>query len=285
MKVNSLKHDSPSYPQILKNIPAAPEQLYWAGAALDEWLASPKVAIVGSRKASAYGREVTHKLSSQLAEVGVVIISGLAYGIDAVAHQAALEVGGRTVAVLPTSLDRVYPATHQNLAKQIMTSGGTLISEYGSGSAVFKLNFLARNRIVSGLADLVLITEAAINSGSLHTAQFALTQGKTVMAVPGNITNPGSIGCNNLIKSGALPVTEVGDIFFALNIQPTKRVNQRVFRGSAQEEKILSLIRAGVSSQEELAIATKLSAQSVASALTILEISGHIRPAGNGHWL
>ncbi|MEX1995248.1 MAG: DNA-processing protein DprA [Candidatus Saccharimonadales bacterium] len=285
MNVNSLKHDDSDYPQILKNIPDAPKQLFWTGSPMSEWLDCPKVAIVGSRKASAYGRQVTTEITGQLARTGVIIISGLAYGIDSIAHQVALEAGGRTVAVLPTGLDKIYPAAHQNLARQITDSGGTLISEYAPGSEVFKLNFIARNRIVSGLSDALLITAAAINSGSLHTAQFALAQGKTVMAVPGNITSPGSVGCNNLIKSGAVPVTDVDDVFFTLNIKSTDKIRPKPFRGSGDEEKVLQLIRQGLSAQEDLAQAAGLTGPVVASALTMLEISGYIRPAGGGQWL
>jgi DNA processing protein len=285
MKVNSLKQDHPGYPQILKNIHDAPKELFWVGGPLSQWLSTPKLAVVGSRKVSAYGKELTSKLTDELASAGVTIISGLAYGIDAIAHQAALDAGGRTVAVLPTGLNDIYPAVHKNLARQIIAAGGALVSEYAPGSAVYKGNFIARNRIVSGLADALLITEAAINSGSLHTARFALQQGKTVMAVPGNITSPGSVGCNNLIKSGAVPVTEADDVFFALNIKPSARTSTKVFRGSAQEELILRLIKEGTYAQEELAVAAKLSGPAVAGALTMLEISGHIKAAGGGNWL
>jgi DNA processing protein len=159
-----------------------------------------------------------------------------------------------------------------------------LISEYPANTNVFKTNFVARNRIISGLADGILITEDTVNSGSLHTARFALEQGKTVMAVPGNINSPTSEGCNNLIKSGAIPITNVDDIFFAMNWQGSTMKAEKIFRGSAQEELILSLIKEGIRSQEELALVSRLDSPSVASALTMLEIAGVVRPEGAGNW-
>lgn len=281
--VNILKLNDPSYPQILKTIPSAPKQLFWLGSEPSRWLTKPRVAIVGSRKASPYGRQVTHKLAGDLAGAGVVIISGLAFGIDAIAHQATLEAGGITTAVLPTSLDQIYPTSHLQLARQITEQGGTLISEYPKGSEAYKVNFVARNRIVSGLADILLITEAAANSGTMHTARFALEQGKTVMVVPGNITHPGSIGCNNLIKSGAIPVTETNDIFFELGIK-TEETARRPFRGSEKEQAVLTLIKQGIADQEELALATKLDGATIGSVLTMLEINGYIKALGGGNW-
>lgn len=282
--VKTLTLSSSSYPEILKYIPEPPKQLFVLGAEPDEWLNKPKVAVVGSRRASAYGRQVTERLVSELAGSRVVIISGLALGIDSIAHQAALGVGGQTIAVLPTSLDNIYPATHSNLAQNILDKSGALISEYLPGSIPYKLNFIARNRIVSGLADILLITEAAINSGTLHTARFALEQGKTVMVVPGNITSPGSEGCNNLIKSGAVPVTDAGDVFFGLGISPKQATKSRKFSGSPEQIAILELIASGMHSQEELALASKLDAASLSSSLTMLEIAGAARSLGGGNW-
>lgn len=283
-KVNTLKLSGPDYPALLKNIPDAPHQLFYQGAPPQKWLESPKVAVVGSRKISSYGKIVTDDITSQLARAGMTIISGLAYGVDAAAHTAALDTGGITVAVLPTSLDKIYPAAHHNLAKRILERGGTLITEYPAGSDALLVNFLARNRIVSGLSDAVLITEAAANSGTLHTANFALNQGKTVMAIPGNITSPTSVGCNNLIKNGAVPVTAVDDIFFALNLKPISSA-PKVFRGSPDEEMIFNLIAQGAKSQEELALESSLTSAALNTALTTLEISGHVRNIGNGRWI
>ncbi|HVO86835.1 MAG TPA: DNA-processing protein DprA [Candidatus Binatia bacterium] len=284
MKVNSLKRDSPDFPEPLLQIDRAPQQIYYLGHNPRQWLDRPKLAVVGSRKASAYGLDVTDKLVTKLAAKGVVIISGLAYGIDAAAHRAALAAGGTTVAILPTSLDNIYPASHTNLSRQIIENG-SLISEYSASDVVHKSNFTERNRIVSGLADAVLITEAAARSGTLSTARFALAQGKTVMAVPGNITSFGSQGCNTLIKSGALPVTEVSDVFFELGIKPSTAKNTPSFRGTEQEEIVLQLIASGTADQEELALKSGLDGQSISTILITLELGGHIKPAGGGQWL
>ncbi|MBI1952382.1 DNA-protecting protein DprA [Candidatus Saccharibacteria bacterium] len=283
MRVNRLKRDDPDFPDILRQIPSPPKDLFWAGTHPNEFLDKPRVAIVGSRKVSGYGRAVTEQLASELARAKVVIISGLALGVDSIAHQSTLNAGGLTIAVLPTSLDQIYPASHLNLARQIVDSGGCLISEYPLKTEAYKTNFIARNRLVSGLADVLLITEAAKNSGTMHTAGFALEQGRTVMAVPGNINSPGSEGCNNLIKSGALPATNADDIFFALRIDPKTPKQTKIFRGSDNEQKILGFIRRGMNDTEDLAKAAKLGGPDLSAALTMLEINGYIRAEG-GNW-
>jgi DNA processing protein len=235
--VNSLKLNDPCYPEVLKHITKPPKLLFWTGENPQNWLDIPKVAIVGSRKISPYGSSVTVKLATELSEAGIAVISGLAFGVDAAAHFAAVDAGGLAIAVLPTSLDNIQPVSNQHLARKIIESGGTLISEYSNTSSITKANFIERNRIVSGLCDVLLITEAAVNSGSLHTARYALEQGKTVLAVPGNITSPTSEGTNNLIKSGAIPVTNTDDVFFALKVNPAKLRQKRVFRGTPEGRK------------------------------------------------
>lgn len=282
-KVNNLKLDDPDYPDVLRHIYSPPKELFYLGTAPKDFINMPRVAIVGSRKATAYGRQVTEKLASELAKAGVVIISGLALGIDAYAARAALAVGGCTVAVLPTPVDRIYPALHQSLARQIIESGGALISEYPPGTDIYKENFIARNRIVSGLADVLVITEAAINSGSLHTARFALEQGKTVMAVPGNINSPSSEGCNQLIKSGASVVTGVDDIFLALGINPKKVASKKIFKGTPDEQLVYKTIKKGAIDQDQLAIKTGLDSQALNTALIMLEINDYIS-ATSSQW-
>lgn len=286
VKVNTLTLTDPSYPDILRNISQPPEQLYWAGSAPKDWISQPRVAIVGSRKISSYGHSVTQKISNELARRGVVIISGLALGVDSVAHQTALDEGGCTVAVLPTPLDDIYPPSHLNLARQILHSGGTLISEFPPGVEIFRTNFITRNRIVSGLAEILLITEAAVNSGTLHTARFALDQGKTVMAIPGNINQSGSEGCNNLIKSGAVPVTDVNDVLFALGL-PVERTTSSLKLNmlSGNQKKLYELIASGLADQEELAMASRLDAAQLGTTLTSLELTGLVRPEGAGRWV
>jgi DNA processing protein len=284
MIVNTLKVRGDGFPELLLHVDPRVDRIFWSGRHPSAWLNSPKVSIVGSRKISAYGKRVTDKVATELAKAGVVIISGLAYGVDITAHKAALAVGGVTVAVLPSSLDSIYPAAHYNIANQIIENG-TLISEYDQGEGIaFKSNFIARNRIVSGLADVLVITEAAVNSGSLHTARFAIEQGKTVMVVPGNITSPTSEGCNNLIKSGALPLTDVSDVFFALKISPEKKKKAIKFTGTQEEKLIFELIKQGVCAQDELALVTDSTSAALSSTLTMLEIYGYIRPLGSGNW-
>jgi len=283
MKVNTLKLKSDFYPDILSHIPTPPQQLYWQGAAPAALLARPRVAIVGSRKATPYGRQITEEIASGLARRGIVVISGLAFGIDSIAHRATLSAGGLTVAVLPSSLNNIYPASHAQLASEILQKGGALVSEYAPGAEAFKVNFIARNRIVSGLADVLLITEAAAASGTMHTARFALEQGKTIMAVPGNINSPLSEGCNNLIKAGAIPITKIEDILFALKIDPEVG-HKKIFRGNEQEKLIYDLIGRGITNIEELAISSRLEGGELSVILTMLEISGFIKPLGAGSW-
>ncbi len=285
MRVNNLKLNDRGYPECLKFISSPPKQLFYRGQNPDAWLAKPRLAVVGSRKVSAYGREVTSTLVREASRADIVIISGLALGIDSIAHEACLAENGITVAVLPGPVDKIYPSSHLNLANRILNLGGTLMSEYAKDAQIFKQNFVVRSRIISGLADALLVTEAAIRGGSLHTAKFALEQGKTVLAVPGNITSENSAGTNNLIKSGAIPVTDITDILLAMGINPEQTKTQRTFRGSTEEEKILKMIRSGIGSQETLVSKSGLSAAEINTILTLLEIGGFIKPMGGGNWL
>ncbi len=282
MIVNTLKLTFKELPVGLQQIDKPPEQIFYIGS-LETALGQPTVAVVGSRKPTAYGRQVTEQLVSALAKRGVTIISGLAYGIDALAHQTTLANGGRTVAVLPVNLDRIYPVAHNQLADRIVAGGGALMSEYPSGSLTRLHHFIERNRLISGLAQVIVIPEATAKSGSLSTARFGLDQGKTMMAVPGNITSAVSEGCNQLIKSGATPITGVSDILRELNIADGP-AGQIVFRGTPAEERIYKLILGGLADQEMLIGQSGLEAAAVNSVLTSLEIGGYIRPDGGGRW-
>ncbi|HSX42478.1 MAG TPA: DNA-processing protein DprA [Candidatus Saccharimonadales bacterium] len=285
MDVKKLTVDDSAYPSPLRELADAPDTLFYRGADPAGWIGQPRVAIVGSRAVSAYGKSVTAKLARELAERGVVIISGLALGVDGIAHEACLEAGGTTVAVLANGLDRIYPATHTRLAQRILDQGGTIMSEYAAGMPGFKWNFIARNRIVASLAQALLITEAAEKSGTLHTAKFALEQGREVLAVPGNITSPGSAGANNLIKSGAAPVTSVEDIVYALGLTTAHAQEQPRAKGSNPEEQsLLDLLAKGISDGHDLLIRSQLAASAFSQALTMLEISGKVRALGNNHW-
>ncbi len=284
MKVNTLTLTPGDYPEGLSRILSPPKRLYWRGIPWEQIADRPKVTIVGTRKVTPYGKKITEGLATKLARTGVVIISGLAFGVDFCAHRAALEAGGCTIAVLPSPINKVVPATHSFLAERIVTSEGALVSEFSPESTIHRGNFVTRNRIMSALADVVIIPEATKKSGSLHTARFALEQGKTVMAVPGNVDAQTSEGCNNLIKSGAVPVTGVGDIFFALGIEPEKTNAAEVFSGTIEQQKLMELIASGIETQEELALASRLSGPQFSATLTELELQGYIRPLGAGNW-
>jgi DNA processing protein len=286
MEINSHKHDDAGYPDALRQLPQPPEQVYYAGEPLEAWVDEPKIAIVGSRKVTAYGRTVTNQLAAELARAGVTIISGLALGVDSIALSAALEAGGRTVAVLPGSVESIYPRSHKHLADQILATGGTLLSEYTGAGTPHKHQFIARNRLVAALSDAVLITEAALKSGTMHTVRFALEQGKTIFAVPGNITSAMSEGCNNLIKSGAIPVTGVNDILDAMEWQVLRNADTapRAASSVPEEQLLLSLMQQGISDGAELLKRSGLSAAEYNQHLTMLEITGLIKPLGNDQW-
>lgn len=269
-------------PERIRTIATPPKQLYTEGDLL-ALLDMPTVAIVGSRKVSPYGREITKRLATELAEQGVGIISGLAFGVDSIAHQAALEAGGKTIAVLPSPLEAVYPTSHRELARRIVERGGALVSEYGPGSQVYKGNFVARNRLIAGLADATLITEAALKSGSLHTARFALEDGREVLAVPGNITSDTSEGTNNLLKRGATPVTSVDDILFSLGIDHTATKTAPMGSNEA-EQAILDLLSQGIHDGTELQIKSGLAIEQFNQHLTMLEINGQVRSLGANQW-
>ncbi|HSX35483.1 MAG TPA: DNA-processing protein DprA [Patescibacteria group bacterium] len=271
-------------PKRLRNISQPPKTLFVRGAALEELLERPCVTIVGSRKISAYGKAVTAMLAGELARRGVVIISGLALGVDSIAHRAALDAGGLTIAVLPAGLDRVYPAGHRALAEQIAAQGGALVTECPPLSNIYKGSFIARNRISAGLGDALLITEAAVKSGTLHTANFALEQGRPVLAVPGNITSPTSGGTNNLIKSGATPVTGVDDILHILGLSAGQHAKQAPRSSDPHEQALLDLLVAGVSNGAELLAQSQLAVSLFNQTLTMLEIRGQIRALGGNHW-
>lgn len=193
-------------------------------------LARPKsLAIVGTRKPTAYGREIAYNLAYAAARQGVVVISGLAYGIDSIAHRGALDAGGVTVAVLGTPIDQIYPRAHLGLAEEIIEKSGCILSELAPGAKFYaKACFLQRNRLISGLADVVVIPEAAERSGSLNTAAHALEQGREIFAVPGDITRPMSAGCNRLIRQGAMPYLGVEDVLEVLF--PERIVSKKVVK-------------------------------------------------------
>lgn len=206
--------DHPSYPELLRNTADAPALLYAKGDLAS--LRRPTLAIVGSRKASQQALRQTRELAAKLAERGFAIISGLAMGIDAAAHNGALEAGGVTIAVSATEPESVYPKRHRQLAQSIVNNGGLIVTEYPLGAPTLKWYFPRRNRIISGLCSGVLVAEASLPSGSLTTATHAINQGREVMAIPGSISNPGVKGCHWLIKQGAALVECEEDVLDTL---------------------------------------------------------------------
>lgn len=282
MKINRATPSNQPFLRPLANISKAPEYIFFRGSLPERRL--PSVAIVGTRKPTGYGREVTYTLTADLARRGVLIISGLALGTDGIAHRACLEAGGTTLAVLANSVDQVYPRTHFALAEQIITQGGALLSEYEPPTDLRAYQLLARNRIVSGLADAIVITEAAERSGTLSTAAHALEQGKEVFVVPGNITSPMSAGCNKLLKQGAHVATCAEDILEV--IAPELLIAQTALPlGSTPlETTILELIHSGVRDGDELQQRSGAAVTDLNLSLTMLELAGSIRSLGGNQW-
>jgi len=271
-------------PKRLRDIKSPPKQLCYLGD-LPAILSRPILAVVGTRKITPYGEAVINKLIAPIASRGVVIVSGLALGTDAQAHKTALESGGTALAILPTSLDNILPRTNLRLARDIIETGGALMSEYQNKAKVNRANFVARNRLVSGIADAVLIIEASAgsHSGTMHTAAYAKEQSKIILAVPGPITSQASSGPNLLIKQGAVTVTEPEDILSVLGIDNHQEELFAV-EGNEEEQIILGLLQNGVSTGHELQKQSKLEAAEFQQAITMLELSGRIKSLGNNQW-
>ena len=287
MEINRIRPDEHIFTQRLASIANPPKSLCFMGTLPTN--GAPVVAIVGSRKPSAYGREVTEQLAGDLTKAGCIIVSGLALGIDGIAQRAALEAGGTVIGVIPNELPDISPQTNYKLAMNIIENGGAILSEWkkGDGKIVNRWSFLERNRLVSGLADAVIITEAAERSGTLNTAAHALSQGRDVFAVPGNITSPLSAGCNALLKQGAYPATEAKDILQIIAPEQLKKPdqNQLPLGSSPEETIIINLIASGVRSGDQLQQQSGLSASNFSTALTMLEINGVIKPLGANNWM
>ena len=267
-----------NYPKFLKKIKNAPAVIYYRG----ELNPSEQCfAIVGTRMFSPYGKQVALEIAGDLAEAGLIIVSGLAPGIDTFAHQAAVERGKRTIAVLGTGLDEksIYPQSNLKLAEKILETGGALISEYPPGTRGSKFTFPSRNRIISGLSLGVLVVEAKQKSGALITANYGFEQNRKVFAVPGPIHSSNSRGCHYLIKKGAKLVENANDILKELNL-PLKELSSFYEGENEDENLILNVLREEVLDIDKIIEKTKLSAAKVASTLAILEIKGKVRNLG-----
>ncbi len=273
--------NDPTYPLLLRKVPDAPPILYVRGTLTEADERS--LSIVGTRKASPYGRDSAYHFGRKLAEQGVTIISGLAQGIDTAAHRGALDAGGRTIAVLGCGIDRIYPTSNSKLANEIIQQGA-IISEFPIGVAPEARNFPRRNRIVSGLALGVLVAEAPEKSGSLITASAAAEQGREVFAVPGNIFNPSSAGANRLIQDGAKLVMHVNDILDELNMahqaEHVRVIAERIAPANDNEHRLLDLLSADPIHVDDLVRLSGIQIATVSSTLTILELKGLARAVG-----
>jgi DNA processing protein len=270
--VRRLRRRDPEYPVLLAAIHDPPSEVFVRGSGELADLSRPAVAIVGARACSAYGRSVARSLARELAAAGVVVVSGMARGIDGDAHRGALDAGGITVAVLGCGVDRDYPAAHAELARRICERG-LVVSEYEPGIEPAPWRFPARNRIIAGLCQATVVVEARERSGALITADFALEEGRDVLAVPGEITSALSGGTNALLRLGAVPVTCARDILEVFGFSPMVRKEAAV--GPAAQE-LLSRLRDGALTVDELVRSAGIDPARVSAALVELELANLI---------
>jgi DNA processing protein len=274
----ALTLDDPDYPALLHEIPDAPPVIYVKGTLLDvdQWA----VAFVGTRGATVYGRDMTYRLVTALVHAGITIVSGMALGIDATSHKAALDAGGRTLAVLGCGIDVIYPPEHRHLAEDI-SANGALITEFPPGTQPISRNFPVRNRTISGLALGVVVVEAPANSGALLTADLAAEQGRDVFAVPGNVTARTSAGTNRLIQTGAKLVISAEDILDELNLTratvETRAQVQEVAPANSTEAALAEHLSDEPIHIDDLCQFTGLPITQVSSTLALMELKGMVR--------
>ena len=297
MKINQISPQENKFTEVLSNIAVKPKMLYFYGKMPENVVLAAKnvhqrpperpktVAIVGARKCTAYGLEVAYRAAYELAKRGVVIVSGMALGIDGEAHKGALAAGGVTVAVLGTAIDRLYPTCHRGLFREIIRDGA-VISEYAPGEKMYPARFLERNRLIAGLSDAVLVVEAGERSGSLNTATHALEQGKDLFVVPGDITRPLSVGCNRLLQQGAYPYLALEDILQTLFPVSLKTLEQQRLLGDNDDETaVLELINSGERDGEKIAALLKWEPARFNQVITMVEIKGRVRGLGMNQWV
>jgi DNA processing protein len=272
--VISFRRGERGYPPLLQELYDPPERLFVRGGPVES-LAGPAVAVVGARSCSAYGTQVARNLARELAAAGVVVVSGLARGIDGEAHRGALEGGGPTVAVLGCGIDRDYPRRHAELARRICERGA-VVSEYPPGIEPAPWRFPARNRIIAGLALATVVVEARERSGALITADFALELGRDVFAVPGEITAALSAGTNDLLRQGAAPLLSAGDVLDAIGVERTVAARAPV---SEAAERLLPLLTDTSRDADELVRLSGQKSGHVAAALVELELAGLVAEA------
>ncbi len=281
-KITCLIKDDPDYPKLLKEIYDPPFCLFVRGVLKNDGY---NLAVVGTRKFSPYGRQITEELVEPLASQGITIISGLALGIDGFAHETTLKAGGKTVAVLGSGINRahIFPREHVRLADKIVEAGGAVISEYPPGTIPTRYTFPRRNRIIAGMSLGTLVIEAPEESGALITSQCALDNNREVFAVPQNITSENSAGPNNLIKNGAKLITSANDILESLNLEEIKKFisNKQILPDSPIEEKILSCLSKEPQHVDQIIKSTNLDSPIINATLTLMEMKGKVRNVGS----
>ncbi len=272
------------YPPRLKEIDQPPPVLYARGEYLPDDLFA--VAVVGTRKVTPYGRQVAEELSSFLASNGITVVSGLARGVDAIAHQAALKAGGRTIGVLGSGVDVIYPPEHAKLAERMMQSG-VILSDYAPGVPPDASNFPPRNRIISGLSLAVVVVEAGETSGALITAEFAAEQGREIFAVPGSIYAPQSRGANKLIQNGAQPLLSVQDLMQALDFTRIgeHKAARKALPADETEARLLDILGVEPLHVDEIRAQAQLPVEKVSAALTLMELKGMVRQVGGMNYV
>ncbi|MCL4406434.1 MAG: DNA-processing protein DprA [Patescibacteria group bacterium] len=270
-------------PKLLQAIPDPPPNLFVRGILTDD----PKIAVVGTRKATAEGRSTAKTIAAELAASGITIVSGLAMGIDTASHEGCLEAGGKTIAVLGTGINNVYPKQNEQLAARIIKSGGAIISEYPGGTPGYKENFLRRNRIISGLCRAVVVVEAPTRSGSLSTANFAAEQGREVFVVPGPINHPNYAGSHKLIRDGARLVASAEDILEDLGIETDRSDAKQTASLDETEAMVAEAVASfGQAVQiDKIIEATKLEPSRALAIITGLTLKKIIRESDEGYSL
>lgn len=289
MKINEIRPLDTEYTSPLDSIALKPKLLYYYGKWPEKRIKT--VAIVGARKNSKYGEEIAYNLAKALAEKGIIVVSGLAYGIDSIAARGALAGGGTTIAILGTEIEKIQPVAHIPLANEIVKKGGVVASEYHLGDKLdYRYSFLERNRLISGLADIVVVVEAREKSGSLNTASHAITQGKDLFAVPGDINRQTSQGCNRLLATGANPYLGIDDFLKTLfpgaktKTKAARAAQLSLFADTPEEKNILQLLFQNVRDGDLIMEKLDMDVIVFNQTITMLEIKGAIKSLGANYW-
>lgn len=282
--IKILTWEDDAYPQRLKEIEQPPPVVYIRGDYLPDDLFA--VAIVGTRKVTPYGRQITEELAAYLAGHGITVVSGLARGVDSIAHHTALKAGGRTIGVLGSGVDKIYPPEHRQLAERMVVSG-SIVSDYAPGTPPDASNFPPRNRIISGLSLAVVVIEAGETSGALITAEFAAEQGREVFAVPGSILAPQSKGTNKLIQRGALPLLSINDLMQALDLtrMTEHKAARKVIPADETEARVMNVLGSQPMHVDEIRNQAEMPIEKVSAALALMELKGMVRQVGGMNYV